>query len=281
MLPDEVRDTATAYLRLADRLLPGWITGFYVVGSAALGEYVPRRSDVDFIATVASDPPALEIPRVKSLHVLGAARASVQSKRRGAAFGAGTPNGAFVRDSDVRLPVTAITPVASHVGHSFRRGAGFDVNPVMWKVLSEKGLAVRGTDPSNLGLDCQPDVLTQWNLDNLNSYWRRWAETVRRGRLRSSFSGLRYGAAWAVGWGALGPPRLHYTITTGDVIGKRTAGEYALDTFDNEWHDIIRLGLGWWHRDLPDGVTPDDVRRTGEFVLAVIESAEAVAATPG
>ena len=44
------------YLRLADRLLPGMITGFYVTGSVALGAYRPGRSDIDFVAVLKVRP---------------------------------------------------------------------------------------------------------------------------------------------------------------------------------------------------------------------------------
>ena len=75
-----------------------------------------------------------------------------------------------------------------------------------------------------------------------------------------------------VAWGVLGPPRLHYTIATGEVIGKVSAGEYALATFDREWHPVVRQGLAYWHGE-PVKVDPRDVRRAGAFALTVAESA--------
>jgi hypothetical protein len=53
--PGEVETKVADYLRNADRLLPDWVTGYHVVGSAALGEYVPGRSDLDFVAIVGDD----------------------------------------------------------------------------------------------------------------------------------------------------------------------------------------------------------------------------------
>lgn len=272
---NEIEEKAGAYLRIADSLMPGWIRGFYVVGSAALGEYVPGRSDLDFVAVVSSEVGRSQLLRARLLHALGGIQAVSYSKRRGGALTGGTPNGVFVRETDIARPVTTITPVASHTGHTFSTGKGFDVNPVVWKVLAERGITIRGDPMGEIGLDPQPDMLKQWNLGNLNTYWRRWGEKVRRGRLKMSMSGLRYGSAWAIGWGTLGAPRLHCTIATGDVIGKRTAGEYALDTFGDEWHDVVRLGLAWWHRET-HAVSPEDVRRSGEFVLAVVDAANAL-----
>ena len=270
--PDaDVRERASAYLRIADRLLPGRISAFYVVGSAALGEYVPGRSDVDFVAVVPYPLGSRDMLRLRALHLAAGASAWFRTRT------GGTPNGVFVLEADIRLPVSQIRPVASHTGYRFEAGEAFDVNPVVWKVLEQRGLTIRGPAPGTLGLDPEPHSLTMWNLRNLNRYWRPWGEAVRRGHLKRSISGLRYGDAWAVGWGTLGAPRLHYTITTGEVIGKRSAGEYALTTFDPHWHDVIKQGISWWDRDLRAPVTAADARRAGEFVVTVVGSANALA----
>lgn len=39
-------------LRLADRLFPKRVVGFYLVGSVALGGYRPHQSDIDFVAVL-------------------------------------------------------------------------------------------------------------------------------------------------------------------------------------------------------------------------------------
>jgi hypothetical protein len=251
--------------------LPGWITDFYVVGSAALGEYVPGRSDLDFVAVVDGPIPRRSMPRLRALHVVGGIQGIVHSRR------GGTPNGVFVAGDDVGLPVTKISPIASHTAHRFEVGKGFDVNPVVWKVLAERGIRIRGRDSGDLGLDWQPELLRQWNLDNLNAYWRPLGRRMARGELKKTLSGLRYGYSWGVSWCTLSAPRLHYSVATGDVVGKRTAGEYALHTFDAEWHAVIQLGLQWWHRTLAEPVRPEQARRAGEFVEVVVESAHALA----
>lgn len=258
---------AHSYLTAADRLLPGWITDFYVVGSAALGEYVPRRSDLDFVAVVDGQLGSARMACLRLLHVVGGMQGIAQSGT------GGTPNGVFVTRDDIAKPVTAIRPVASHTGHQFSVGKGFDVNPVVWKVLSERGLRIRGRELHELGLDHQPEVFRGWNLDNLESYWRPLGRRMARGDFKKTFSGFRYGYAWGVGWCTLGVPRLHYSIATGQVIGKKTAGEYALDTFGSEWHPIIDIGIRWWHRTLTEPVGADHSRRAGEFVESVAESA--------
>lgn len=41
-------------------------------------------------------------------------------------------------------------------------------------------------------------------------------------------------------WGVLGVTRLHYTLATGMVTSKAGAGAYALETFPERWHRILR-----------------------------------------
>jgi hypothetical protein len=272
-----VRDEATIadvtrrahdYLAVADRLLPGWITDFYVVGSASLGEYVPNRSDVDFVAVVADTASRAQLARLRVVHVAAGLAAAARSRATG-----GTPNGVFVSSRDVSLPVTEIRPVASHTGLTFEVGTGFDVNPVIWKQLSTRAIRVRGREPADLNLNPQPELLGAWNLANLQSYWLPLGHKMASGRTKRTVSGFRYGYGWAVSWATLGPARLHCTIATGDVIGKRSAGEYALDTFDSQWHPVIQLGLNWWRDDAPTG-RADDARRAGQFALHVVEDAQ-------
>jgi hypothetical protein len=78
----------------------------------------------------------------------------------------------------------------------------------------------------------------------------------------------------------LGPPRLHHTIATGDVISKEAAGGYALDMFDRRWHPLVRDALAYWRREGRQvNLSPDERRDlTCDFVLEVIDSAEALGA---
>lgn len=79
-------------------------------------------------------------------------------------------------------------------------------------------------------------------------------------------------------WGALGAPRLHRTIATGEVISKEAAGEYALDTFDREWHPTIRDGLAFQRGEPGRSREPrwQRVAATGAFVAEVVRAANAL-----
>ncbi|MEU4509278.1 nucleotidyltransferase domain-containing protein [Nonomuraea wenchangensis] len=266
------------YLSVADRLVPGLVTGCYVVGSAALGDWRPDMSDIDVVAVVGRPAGERELRRLSLLHKLGNLRATGRALARRRPHLPGTVNAVFVAAGDLGEPVTRIRPVASHSGPRFRRGQGFDVNPVMWKVLRERGIAVRGPAPATLGLDPEPSLLRSWTLDQLRGHWARYAARALSGRppRRRLLSPYRL----ALGY-ALSPPRLHRTVTTGEVISKEAAGAYALDTFDARWHPLLQLALAH-RRGVPGpALDPSQVPRlTGEFIHEVIATLPDAGAEP-
>jgi aminoglycoside adenylyltransferase-like protein/nucleotidyltransferase-like protein len=275
MVPAAVARVVGRYLDDLDRLLPGAVVGFYVVGSVALGAYREGRSDIDFVAMVDGELGPAGLRRLRALHIRSGVRTASAAVRHGRSVLTGTCNGIFVRWADVEKPVTQIAPVASHSGTSFTTGpVGSDVSPVAWKVLAERGIPMRGPEPRSLPLDPQPELLTSWNRGNLERYWRPWALAVQRAP-RARFR-LRPGKSMA--WGMLGAPRLHHTIATGDVISKEQAGEYALDAFPARWHPLIGDALAY-RRGEPSRLglsLRERAQRTAEFVLEVVDAAHEI-----
>lgn len=272
-LPEPAGTALRRYLALADRLLPGRVVGCYVVGSIALGAYRPERSDIDLVVVVDRRLAGGELRRVRALQLVSAMATAPPALLRGDVNLPGTVNATLVVGDDLTRPVTTIVPVCHHTGHEFHAGQGFDVNPVQWKTLADRGIAVRGPDVATLGLDAEPQLLEAWNRRNLDGYWRPWAEALHR-----SGPSLRYRfrERWVTAWGVLGAPRLHATISTGEVRSKEAAGEYALATFDERWHPIIREGLAYWRSEpRADPRFADRATRyadTAGFVLDVCRS---------
>ncbi|MFE3448425.1 aminoglycoside adenylyltransferase domain-containing protein [Nonomuraea sp. NPDC059194] len=278
MLPGDVARAVSRYLSAADRLVPGRICGFYLVGSTALDAWRAGSSDIDFVAVVDGGLGHRDMRRLALLHKVGNVPAAWQALIRVQSGIPGTLNGVFVAASDLDKPVTHIRPLAEHSGWSFRSGRGFEVNPVGWKVLLERGITVRGPAPDDLGLDPEPGRLREWNLRQLHGHWAAYAgkalsaKPPRKPLLPAHRVAMSY---------VLAPPRLHHTIVTGQVISKEAAAEYALDTFGARWHPLIRLALA---RRLgvsaPVGIDTSltDPRRlprlVGEFILDVIASAD-------
>jgi hypothetical protein len=270
VLDTAVEEAARRYLAQVDRVLPGAVEGFYLVGSVALGAYRPRRSDIDFIAVVKSEGEHLDLRRLRIQHARSGVYTAITALKDRRSPLTGTLNGVFVRAEDIEKPVTQIRAAASHTGGKFRTDhPGSDLSPVAWKVFAEQGIAIRGPEPPALGLDPQPELLTSWTASNLESYWRPWASAVLRSPRRHFASRPR----WSTAWGVLGAPRLHRTIVSGEIVSKEVSGEYALDVFSSKWHPLIREALAYL-REEPDLLGMSSVRRahlTARFVLHVIE----------
>lgn len=271
MLPREVRRATAAYLRTADRLLPGQLVGCYLVGSTALGAYRPGRSDIDLVAVLDDGPLTGDrlLRRLRMLHASQAPRVLAGAVR--ARHLHATCNVGFVPAAQLSLPVTQIAPVAAHNGHEFFPGAAFDVNPVMWQVLAERGITLRGPAPQRWDLDPEPEVLRSWLVTNLERYWAGQVARVR--------TGSRPMRPAATEWNVLGPLRLHATIATGQVLSKDEAGAYGQQLF-GDGSGIIAVARAV----LTGAPIPDRPRRalwrelTAETMDQVIQDAYSLAA---
>ena len=280
MLPPPAEAAVERYLAVADRFLPGRVVGLHVVGSIALGAYRAARSDIDVITVLDRRLGRDELRRLKAVIVAAGVRSGAPQLLRGRVSLPGVVNAAYVVADDLAKPVTTIEPVASHAGHTISIGRAFDVNPVVWKTFAERGITVRGEHASSLGLDPEPERLVPWNRENLERYWKPWAEAALAGRTRSGSGSIRLALTprWLAAWGTMGPARLHRTISTGEVISKEAAAIYARGTFGPEHHAVIDEALAYWREEpSPDPAAfptrLELVRRTGELALEVIADA--------
>jgi predicted nucleotidyltransferase len=280
-MPAPASEVVADLIARLDRAVPGRIEGFYVVGSVAMGAFVVGRSDVDFVAIVDRDLGRAELARLRGVHARGWTSALIRdvALRRRWPF---VCNGIYLRGGDLERSPLEVTPLAAQVSGRFRIAPrrGFDVNPVTWHTLARHGIAVRGPKPEQLRIRTDSAELRIWTVGNLNDYWRRWVERVRRpGLNRATVLGRRF-----IAGGVLGAPRLHYTIATGEVATKETAGRYALKTFDSRWHALIEDALAYW-RGAPSlrpyrGHAAGRRHDAAEFVALVIDAGNALAARP-
>jgi len=88
------------------------------------------------------------------------------------------------------------------------------------------GLPLRGPPIAGKRVWADNAVLRAWTLRNLIEYWGPWATRLREGP--SALDGQHA----LVCWGVLGVSRLHYTLTTGHIVSKTGAGQYALGAFE-------------------------------------------------
>lgn len=249
-VPHEARSILRRYQALLDEQLPGRIGGLYLVGAVALGEFDLRDDQLDFIA--ASDAPLTETDR----STCNAIHQMVQSE-----FATPSLDGLYVTWEQLGAapPRDPQTITAWNDGRLAPADvAGYPVskvNPVTWTTLAQHGITLRGPDARELPIHQDRAELTAWNLRNLDTYWHRTARMARQipREAAAAFDPRKF--VWAI----LGPPRLHYTISTGRITTKDAAGEYALANFPSQWHGLIRAAIATHRGDISTfGEATDD-----------------------
>src|SRR5258708_7808718 len=226
MIPVQVRSVASRYLELVDRVLPQRIEGLYLVGSVALNDYQPGMSDIDFVAVTGPALSRRELDLMKVVH-----KALSREFRR--------PwfSGLYVTWAGLLRSPLLVENAAFHHEGRFGYEGSFEANPSVWTIMQNYAIALR--EMERPPVRCDLAETRQWNLDNLNSYWRRWASQNKLffGR------GLMMLTDRSVEWGVCGVARLHFTIATGNVISKAGACEYAMERFPERWRQIVAQAL--------------------------------------
>jgi hypothetical protein len=225
-LVDSVVD---AYLDAIDHEGPGLVEGLYLTGSAALGDFRPHTSDVDFVAVTANRPDAVAIAALQRAH------RRLRNRWPKPYF-----DGLYVTWEELACDPAATRRGPYSYEGRFHARSGGPRNPVTWHTVAHHGIPCRGPQPTDLNIWTDPEKLARWTLDNLDTYWRPLLSCASRLLNRQSLIALTsYGTVWIV----LGVSRLHYTMVTGEICSKEGAGNYALQTFPEQWHRLVSESL--------------------------------------
>jgi hypothetical protein len=222
-LPTAVRDAVDAYLQAVDAVTPDLVEGFYVIGSAALDDFRPGSSDIDFVAVTRAPPSDNQAAALTRLH--------------GHLPRSPLLDGIYTTWHDLARDPAQASPAPHAYGRRlFHPRCDHDRHPVTWHGLARHGAAIRGPEPADIDIASDPAGLAHWTRGNLDGYWRQWWQ--HRSRL-SAPAGLVCLTSWGPAWCVLGISRLHHTLSTGEIISKTAAGEYARNIFEPRWHRII------------------------------------------
>jgi Nucleotidyltransferase domain/Domain of unknown function (DUF4111) len=249
-LPNGAAGAIERYLGAVDAATPGLVVGLHVVGSLALGDYRPYRSDIDVVAIVAAPPDSAQRSLLGEIHRVVATRV----------------DGPYVTVADVRGAPGAVGPVAHHVGGRFELDVCHEVSPITWAILAQHAITVRGDDPAALGVRADEEAVRAFSADNLRGYWARWARTIAT--LIDGTVDRDTVEARMFEWGVLGAARVHCAATTGCVVSKLAAAEYAHDRLDPDWKDVVDLAVASRLGEIDD-VTVRDLRRACAFVMSL------------
>jgi hypothetical protein len=259
--PIMVETTVARYLAAVDTALPGFVESLYLTGSVALGAYQPGVSDIDTVIVTSRRPDPGDLAALASVH-------------------AGMPpkphlDGVYLDRETFRQQPADRRVVPFVVDGQFRtdKPCG-DLNPVLWLLLTRYGKAVRGPAVAGLGLSVDHDELRRFNLDNLDTFWRPLATSLRAavaaGSDATPAEATRVGAT-GVEWCALGPARLHFTLAHEDIVSKAGAAAYLAEILP-AYAPLADRALRW-RRGEPVTLTVADAREAADSVEAVVADA--------
>jgi len=244
------------FLGALDSAVPDLVTGLYLTGSTALGDVRPG-SDLDMLVILATEPSPAQVEALAAMHQAMRQRPYLDATYLSAA-------------QFETLPMDGTLAVPQAIDGVFHADEpAFELNPVVWVELARYGIAVRGPEPAELGIDVDEAELRAWNKTNLRDYW-----TVLAAQGHTVVE--RHGAGTPVpaemlSWAVLGAPRLHYTIATGDVTSKTGAGAYALRLWP-AYTELIERALAV-RRGEDVTVTTDDLAQAADLIDTVIAEA--------
>jgi hypothetical protein len=217
------------YLDIADSVAPGMVEGLYVVGSFALDDWQPGRSDIDIVAVLAEPATDEDFGSLRTVHALLAEHLPEPHI-----------DGPYIAWADlITAPATGLHRPWTLAGELHHDGECFEINPVTWYTLATYGVTVRGPAADSLNIWHETEDRVRFVIDNLSSYWHQLAKSV----IEACDDPTRLFDLDSFEWCALGALRLHYTAFTGDVTSKRGAGEYGLVVTPDHMHDTLRAAL--------------------------------------
>lgn len=225
---------AAAYLELVDEEAPGLVEGLNLIGSAALGDYRPRTSDVDFVAVTANRLDESTLATLDHVHLL------LRQRCPRPHF-----DGLYVTwESLAHNPAQAGSLPTSHEG-VFRTGGGSG-DPVTWHMLAGHGVSCRGAATADLMVWTDQDRLAAWTRQNATRYWRPLLEAATRPGSRWWYGSFTtYGAVWIV----TGLSRLQFTLETGAITSKEGAALHVLASTPEPWRRVLLESLRIRRRD--------------------------------
>jgi Nucleotidyltransferase domain len=251
-LPEQVAATTALHLESLDAVAPGLVTGLYLTGSVALGDFHPHTSDIDGVVVTSSRVHGAEL--VRDVHARLPAKPAYDV--------------CYVTAADLATPPRRDRPVAFTRDGEFKQlPNGGPVTPVLWAELARHAIPVR----EQPGLTVYDDdaALRDYTRDNLTSYWEPHLDTV------AAYVKDRVAEepidAWIVGWTVLGVPRLHALLTTGAIVSKTAAGRHGADRFA-QWAELCDRCLADRAGE-PQRYTVEDARAAVAFGRAVIADA--------
>ncbi len=245
----EVNAVLEDLLKRARKGLGDRFVGLYLYGSLAAGDFIPDRSDIDFVVVTEGSLPKARVTALRDMH---------ESLWEDGSYWAQRLEGAYIPKVELRRHDPAYPPRPTvNEGHFYL--AGEDADWVFHRyVLREHETIVAGPSIRDRIDPIGPKELQEATRDLLEQWWRPMLADSKR------LHDPGY-APYAV----LSLCRALYTLEHGAIVSKTQAAKWALSTIDGSWHDLIRWALAW-----RNGRSSDRIKETWEFLRYAVERVE-------
>lgn len=225
MTDPTVTEIVEAYLATMEAKRPGLVQGFHLVGSAAIDDFAPGISDINFVAVTASPLRAEDLVAVAEVH------RDFVSKYTNVPL-----DGPYLFRAELEGKWSAMAD-----GPHVRRGVFFETGSHGRGYLDRH--AWSSSAETLLGLPIGTDLSIQTQTVDeaaIRLAERTISELLANERAEAPHS-LTSGNE--VPQTVLALARLHYTLTTGRLTSKTKAGLYGLVTFSSRWSPLLEAAL--------------------------------------
>jgi len=220
-----VNATLEALLKGAREALADQFVGLYLYGSLAVGDFVPDRSDIDFVVVTEGSLPQPMAEALREMHETLWADGSYWAQRL---------EGAYIPKAELRRHSPDYPPRPTvNEGHFYL--AGEDADWVFHRyVLREHETIVAGPSIRALIDPIGSEGLREAARTLLQQWWQPMLHNPKR------LNKPGY-APYAV----LSLCRVLYTLEHGALVSKTQAAKWAESALDPQWQDLIQWVLGW------------------------------------
>jgi hypothetical protein len=216
-----VANALSYYLSQIDQYFPKDEISVYLVGSIALDDYRPGKSDIDFVTIRDKLWQPSDLLRIKNIHKL------LSKNRNYPKF-----DGIYIVASDLKSHPDSCSPPFV-LDNKFHYSGAFAANPITWKYLQEQALVLRGS--KNLDVAIDSAAVKRWCGKNVESYWVKWLYKLKH-QFPYNLMGLAMSSSE---WGVLGISRIYATITNDIILSKSDSSNLIKDRVDSKWHNLL------------------------------------------
>lgn len=233
-----VATTVDSYLRRLHEHAPGLVDGVYLVGSVALGDFHPGRSDVDVVTVLHERPDAAARRALANVHE-GLALPGREDRswdRTRARL-----DGWYLTWADLAAPSTPGSTLGLRaLDRHLYAGPGWVPPALLWTELAEHGLHVHGPGLAGRVIAEDPTAVLDGCRSTLERQWASWWTRTSKSLSPTGFGAL---GPLAPTTGVLGVARIRFTLETGRITSKCGGGEWALEALHPRWRRILTEAL--------------------------------------